>query len=80
MSTNGRIEIALQRWAAKHPDPFTPALHISGTGYTPRELAEEVEKHTPRGRLIVQIIKNGAARHSLDEVLAMFQEPKSNSH
>ena len=50
-----KITAAMREWAKRHPEPDEPMLFLAGESYSPRELADHVEKRAPVGLLQLQV-------------------------
>ena len=68
-----QVKKAIRYWADNHPNPDGIALQsASGYEYTPKEIADEVDKETEFGKLQLRVIEHALKEHSLDEIVKGF--------
>lgn len=72
--TEDKVVAAIQRWASHHPEADEPVICIAGTGtYSPNQIAEEVGRRTPLGRLLLSVLDHGLEHAKLQEILDGFE-------
>ena len=63
----------LNTWAARHSSPNSGVFTISGTEYSPKQLAAEVAQNTSAGQVLAEILDNaGAVGRTPQAVLQQF--------